>query len=323
MRVIRVHQFGLPDVLQVEESEEPRAGSGQVVIAVEAAGVSFGDTSIRAGKFPFLLPFVPGWEVGGRVVGIGEGGDQSLLGQPVVALLKAGGGYSERVVANAADVFALAGDLSIEQALGVFLAGGTAIRFLQTVQIKAGETVLITAAAGNTGSQLLQLAKATGAGTVIGAAGGPEKCAAVSRLGADMVIDYSVDNWVKQVQDVTGGKGVDVVIDAVGGTIGRQCFELTANGGGRLVVYGSSSGSAATVGMYELAMRGITMIGALGLAMKRTEQETRTDIEAALQAARSGRLVALIGRRYPLEEAAEAHAAIEARTAIGKMVLVP
>lgn len=190
-------------------------------------------------------------------------------------------------------------------------------------QIEPGETVLITAAAGNTGSQLVQLAKAASTGTVIGAAGGKEKLAVVSRLGADVVIDYREHDWVEQVRNVTGGKGADVVIDAVGGTIGHQAFEATANGSGRLVVYGSSSGTETTIGMHELAMRGITVIGALGIAMARTEQETHANMEAALQEAAAGRLVAVIGQRYPLERAADAHAAIEARQAIGMALLIP
>ena len=145
----------------------------------------------------------------------------------------------------------------------------------------------------------------------------------VSRLGADVLIDYRENDWGEQVRNATGGKGADVVIDAVGGTIGRQAFEVTANGSGRLVVYGSSSGAEATIGMYELAMRGITVIGALGIAMARTKQETRATMETALQEAAAGRLIAVIGQRYPLERAADAHTAIEARQSVGMTLLVP
>src|SRR5262245_22396622 len=107
MRVIKVRQFGLPEVLRVEENEEPQAGPGQVVIAVEAAGVSFGDTSIRAGKYPFPLPFVPGWAVGGQITKVGPDSDLTLVGKPVVALTRAGGGYGEQVVADMTNVFSL------------------------------------------------------------------------------------------------------------------------------------------------------------------------------------------------------------------------
>jgi NADPH2:quinone reductase len=322
MRVVQVRQFGGPEVLRVEECEEPQAGPGQVVIAVEIAGVSFGDTSIRAGKYPFPLPFVPGWEVGGRVIEVGPDGDQSLRGKSVVALTKAGGGYSERVVTDATNVFPIPPELSVEQAVGVFLAGGTAGCFLRVVRIEPGESVLITAAAGNSGSQLVQLVKAAGAGKVIGVAGGQEKCTVVAHLGADVAIDYSESNWTEQVRGATGGQGADVVIDSVGGTIGRQAFELTKNGHGRFAVFGCSSGTDITVGMRELAMRGITMIGVLGIAMTRTEQEVCDDIEAALQAAAVGRLQAMIGQKYSLERASDAHAAIETRKNVGKVLLI-
>jgi NADPH2:quinone reductase len=323
MRVVQVRQYGLPEVLRIEESEEPQAGPGQVVIAVEAAGVSFGDTSIRAGKHPFPLPFVPGWEVGGRITKVGLDGDQSLVGKQVVAFARAGGGYSEQVRVDMTAVFPTPKELSVEQAVGVFLTGGVAICILKMVHIEPGETVLITAAAGNVGSQLVQLAKAAGAGAVIGVAGGKEKLALVSRLGADVAIDYGKDDWMEQVRNATGGKGADVIFDAVGGTIGYQAFEATANGGGRVVVYGSSSGTEATIGMHELSLRGLTVIGALGIARARTEQEMNADRVAALQEATAGRLVAVIGQTYPLERAADAHAAIEARKSIGKVLLIP
>ncbi|GHO99030.1 NADPH:quinone reductase [Reticulibacter mediterranei] len=323
MRVVRVRQFGTPEVLSVEESEEPQAGPGQVVIAVEVAGVSFGDTSIRAGRYPFPLPFIPGWEVGGRITQVGPDGDQSLVGERVVALVKTGGGYAERVVVDIATICPVPQTLPIEQAVGVFVAGGTALYMSKMAHIRPGEAVLVTAAAGSTGSQLVQFAKAAGAGIVIGAAGSKEKLALVARLGADAGINYREENWTEQVRDATGGKGADVVFDAVGGTIGQQAFEVTARGRGRLVVYGSSSGTETTIGMHTLSQRGVTLIGALGIAMTRTEQETLADSRNALQEAVAGRLIAVLGPTYPLERAAEAHAAIEARENVGKILLIP
>jgi NADPH2:quinone reductase len=323
MRVVRVRQFGAPEVLSVEESEEPQAGPGQVVIAVEVAGVSFGDTSIRAGKFPFPLPFVPGWEVGGRITQVGPDGDQSFIGERVVALVKTGGGYAERVVVDLATVCPVPQTLPIEQAIGVFVAGGTALYLVKIAHIEPGETVLVTAAAGNVGSQLIQLAKTAGAGLVIAAAGSQEKLAVATRLGADVGINYREENWTEQVRAATGGKGADVIFDAVGGTIGQQAFAVTTQGRGRLVIYGSSSGTEAMVGMHTLSQRGVTLIGALGIAMLRTQQEIIADARNALQEAVAERLLAAIGPKYPLERAAEAHAAIEARQNIGKALLIP
>src|SRR5690349_13460111 len=144
---------------------------------------------------------------------------------------------------------------------------------VKMAHIEPGETVLVTAAAGGTGSQLIQLAKAAGAGFVIGAAGSKEKLTVAARLGTDVGINYREEGWTEQVRDATGGKGADVVFDAVGGTIGQQAFEVTARGRGRLVIYGSSSGVEATIGMHTLSQRGVTLIGALGIAMNRTVQE--------------------------------------------------
>lgn len=323
MRIVQVQRFGPPDVLQVVEQEAPQAGPGQVVIAIEAAGVGFGETLIRSGKYPFPLPLVPGWEVGGRIMEAGQDADQSLVGQLVVARSMAGGGYAEQIAVDAATVFRLPAGVSVEQAVGVFLAGQTAVSLLKTVRVEPGEAVLITAAAGSVGSLLVQLAKAAGASPVIGAARGKKKLEVVSRLGADVAIDYSEDTWVEQVREATGGKGADVVLDSVGGAIGLQALEATANGHGRIGVYGASSGTGITIETVNLARRGVTLVGSLGMAMAVTEQETHANVETVLAEAATGRLTAVIGQTYPLERAAEAHAALEARQTIGKVLLIP
>ena len=324
MRIVRVRQFGAPEVLKIEEQEEPQAGPGQVVIAVEAAGVGFGDTLIRSGKYAYPLPFVPGWEVGGHIIRAGQDVDQSLVGQSVlVSNTTNGGGYTEQIAVDAASVVRIPAGLSVEQAVGVFLAGQMAFGALKTVHVAPGESVLITAAAGGIGSLLIQLAKAAGAGTVIGAARGQEKLTTISRLGADAAIDYSESNWVEQVREITAGKGADVVLDSVGGAIGNQALEATANGHGRIGVYGISSGSGITIETLSLARRGITVIGSLGIVMSISERETRANIEAALAEAAAGRLTAIIGQTYPLQHAAQAHTAIEERRTTGKVLLIP
>jgi NADPH:quinone reductase len=325
MRIVQVDQFGPPEVLTLAEQEEPQAGPGQVVIAIEATGIGFGETLIRAGKYPYPLPFVPGWEVGGRVIKVGPNVDQSLLGELVVARSMAGGGYAEQIAVDTSNVFPIPAGLSVEQAVGVFLAGQTAVCLQKAMGIKAGDTVLITAAAGGVGSLLIQLAKTAGASTVIGAARGKAKLDVVSRLGANAAIDYSEDNWVEQVREVTGGKGADIVLDSVGGAIGRQAFEATANGHGRIGIYGASYGEAITIETLALARRGVTVVGALGIAIAMMEQEQvmRANVDFVLAEAAAGRLTAIIGQTYPLERAAEAHAALETRRTIGKTLLIP
>jgi NADPH2:quinone reductase len=323
MRIVQIHQFGAPEVLKVVEKEEPQAGPGQVVIAIEVMGVGFGDTLVRRGMYPFPLPFEPGWEFGGRIIKIGQDVDRSLVGKRVVVRNMAGGGYAEQIAIDASAAFPIPEGLSVEQAVGVFLAGQTATSLLKTVRVEPGEAVLITAAAGSVGSLLIQLAKAAGANPVIGAARGKEKLAVISRLGADAAIDYSEDNWVELVREATGGKGADAVLESVGGTIGLQAFEATANGHGRIGVYGASSGTGITIDALNLARRGVTLVGSLGIAMAMTEQEIRANVEKVLTEAAAGRLTAVIGQTYPLERVAEAHAALETRQTIGKALLIP
>ncbi|GHO57135.1 zinc-binding dehydrogenase [Ktedonobacter robiniae] len=324
MRIVQVHQFGPPEVLMAEEQEEPQTGPGQVIIEVQMAGVCFGDTIMRSGRYPLPLPFVPGLEVAGRVREVGPDGDQSLVGKLVVARTKNNtGGYAEQAVVDATDVFHIPTGLSIEQAVGVFLSGQTAVGLIKAANITPGEVVLITAAAGSLGSQLVQQARAAGAGTVIGAAHGKKKLDVITQLGADIAIDYNDDDWVEQVRKATDGKGADLVLDGVGGTIGHQAFEATAKESGRLGVYGFSSGAWTKIETRELAARGIAVIAPLSIAFAKPPQEARIDAESALAEAAAGRLTAVSGPTYPLEHAADAHAAIEARETTGKVLLIP
>ncbi|WP_165423350.1 zinc-binding dehydrogenase [Ktedonosporobacter rubrisoli] len=322
MRIVQAHQFGPPEVLQVVEKEDPHAEPDQVVIEVQIAGVAFGDTIVRKGLYPTPLPFEPGREVGGRITHVGRDGDQSLIGKLAVANINAGG-YAERVAASRRNIFLIPPALSVEQAVSVFRAGQTALALLEAMHIQPGDTVLILAAAGSIGSLMIQLVKRAGISMVIGAARGKEKLAMVSRLRADVAIDYSENDWAEQVRTVTGGKGADVVLDAVGGTIGRQAFETLAPGRGRIGIYGFASGTWTQIETRELARRGLTVIGPLGIALTRTEQEWRAFAESALAEAAAGRLVPVIGQTYPLEQAALAHAALEARQTTGNVLLIP
>lgn len=322
MRAIQVHQSGAPEVLQLVEIEEPQAGPGQVVVAVEAAGVAFADTLMRSGKFPVPLPYVPGLDAGGRVIQVGAGGDPSWLDRRVVVRTNNAGGYAERVVVEAENVFFVPAGLSIEQASGIFLSGQTAVGLLRAMQMQPGASLLITAAAGSLGSLLLQLARGAGAGVVIGAAGGKEKLALISRLGADLAIDYSQADWVEQVRAATGGRGADLVLDAVGGTIGRQAFEATASNGGKLAFYGFSSGAWATIEESAADARGVEVSRPISAVMAKPAQELRSYADFALAEAAAGRLLATI-RTYPLAQAAAAHAAFDARQIQGKALLIP
>ncbi|WP_055590333.1 zinc-binding dehydrogenase [Streptacidiphilus griseoplanus] len=323
MRVVRVHEFGPPEVLRLEEAEAPEAVADQVVVAVEAAGVVFGDIVVRSGRHPFPVPYVPGLEVGGRVVEVGPDADPALLGQLVVAATAdRSGGYAERAVAGSGQVFAVPRGLPVEQALAVFQAGAVALGLLEVMEVGPGDTVLVTAAAGRIGSLLVQLAAAAGA-RVVAAARGAAKLDLALRLGAAAAVDYDSPDWVERVRAATGGRGADVVLDAIGGELGRQAALAAAGGTGRLGVYGFTSGSWTDVGSGELAGRGVTGSRPLTLAFRQPAGVQRARSERALAQAAAGRLVPVVDRAFPLERAAAAHHRLEQRRSAGAVLLTP
>jgi NADPH2:quinone reductase len=317
MRVVRVREFGPPQVMRIEEAEAPRPSAGQVVVAVEMAGVIYGETIVRSGRYPLPLPYEPGIEVGGRVVEAGPDVDPSLIGRQVVATTVGNtGGYAEAALAEIGNVYPVPDGLPLERAIPVFQAGAVATGILSAMRVRAGETVLITAAAGRIGSLLVQLAKAAGAAHVIGAAGGPDKLAAAEEFGADVTVDYGKPEWVSEVMTATGGRGADVVLDAIGGGIGEQALRAAADGSGRFGVYGFASGTWIPLDAGRLAQRGLSVI-AKPLA------EQRADAEQVLDAAAAGALVSRVHAAYPLERACDAHTDLELRRTIGALLLVP
>ena len=316
MRAIVLREFGPAENLLYEEVEDPEPGPGQVRIAVAAAGVHLIDTIIRRGvdhgPYPQpVLPAIPGREVAGVVDALGSGVDESWLGRRVVAHLgQASAGYAERAVREVEALHALPDGLTDETAVAMIGTGRTTMAILDVAQITADDVVLITAAAGGIGSLLVQAARASGA-NVIGAAGGPEKVAHVRALGADLAIDYSAPDWTDAIGEVT------VALDGVGGEIGRAAFDALG-AGGRLIVFGGASGGPIQFDVWELYRRGLTVSAAIGRPLR----NQRALEERALGAAAEGRLIPAV-QRFPLADAATAHAAIEARATIGKVVLIP
>jgi NADPH:quinone reductase len=316
MRAIVLREFGPPANLRAEDVEDPRPGPGEVRIAARAAGVHLIDTKLRAGvrmgALPLPeLPAIPGREVAGVVDAVGEGADPGWAGRRVVAHLgPASGGYAELAVRDAAAVHALPDGLAEDAAVAMIGTGRTTMAILDDARLTAEDVVLVTAAAGGIGSLLVQAAKAAGA-HVIGAAGGPDKVAHVRALGADQAVDYNEAEWTRGLGDVT------VALDGVGGGLGRAALELLAPGG-RLILFGFASGEPTPLAAGDLFRRGITVSAAIGARVRATRELE----ERALAAAAAGSLVPPL-QHYPLEDAAEAHAAIERRATAGKVVLVP
>jgi NADPH2:quinone reductase len=322
VRAIWLYEFGPAGNLRYEESADPVPGPGQVRVKVGAAGVHLIDTRIRKGvrmgPIPLPeLPHIPGREVAGTVDGLGAGTDPGWLGKRVVAHLgMASAGYAELAVADVASLHEIPAGLSEESAVALIGSGRTAMWVLELAAPGPGDVVLVPAAAGGLGNLFVQYAGKIGA-TVIGAAGGPAKIAQVRALGADLAVDYTAPDWARQVRDWLGDRAVTVVLDGVGGQVGRTALDLTGPGG-RIVRFGWSSGRPAEVTAEELRDRGLTAIQALGSAMAQRPGGVRGLEEAAFAAG----LQPLV-QVFALKDAAAAHAALESRGTVGKVVLIP
>ena len=257
MRAIRLHEFGAPDHLVLDELPDLTPGPGQVRIAVEAAGVHLVDTTLRRGdpgpvSLPRPeLPTVPGREVAGVVDELGDGVDPTWFGRRVAAHLGAvPGGYAEQAVtAVDGQVFVLPEQVGWADAVAAVGTGRTALGVLELEPPSAADVVLVPSAAGGMGWLLVQAARQAGA-TVVAAAGGPEKRARLAELGADLAVDYLDPGWDERVREATGG--VTLVYDGVGGAVGRCALELLRPGG-RLVMFGYSAGQPTQFGTGDVA----------------------------------------------------------------------
>ncbi len=310
-----MRQTGGPEVLVAGEAPDPVAGPGQVLIEVELANITFVETQLRAGSAPFALelPAIPGNGVGGTVAAIGPGVDQELAGRRVVSSMGGSGGYAERAVVDAAGVIAVPDGLGLDVALALLADGRTAVSLVRAAAPQAGERVLVEAAAGGVGSLLVQLSAAQGA-EVVAAAGGERKLELARELGARVAVDYREPDWPERVREACGA--VDVVFDGVGGDVARAALGLLA-AGGRMVSFGLASGEWAQVSEEDAEARGIELVR----PGRPTPAEQRELTESALAEAAAGRLRPVIGQRFPLERAADAHAAIESRATVGKTLL--
>ncbi len=245
MRAWRVHEFGAPtDVLRIDEVDAPEPGPGEVQIAVEAITINFNDIDGIRGRYrtvPVEPPYIPGMEVLGRVRAAGDG-DETLIGTRVCAIPSgAFGGYAEVAVAPVAMTFAMPDHMDTATAASVYMPFHVAsLALYERAHLSADDTVLVHAAAGGAGSAAVQLARARGA-RVIATAGSPDKLRFVTELGADVAIDYRSDDFVARVLEATGGRGVDVAFDTVGGATTVETFRCMAFGGRHLLI-GFASG---------------------------------------------------------------------------------
>ncbi|MEU8148921.1 zinc-binding dehydrogenase [Nonomuraea sp. NPDC048901] len=321
MRAVVMEEFGGPEVLRIRQVEDPLPGPGQVLVAVAYASITFVETQVRSGDGPFgrpALPRIPGNGVGGRIVATGPDVDPALRGTVVVTTTGGEGGYAELALARAQDAVPVPAGLELKDAVALLADGRTALLLHRQAEIKPADRILVEAAGGGVGSLLVQLAAAADA-HVIGAARGAGKAELVTSLGAASYVDYSRPDWLDRVMEATGGVGLDLVFDGVGGRIGTEAIGALREGG-RVSIYGMASGADAELDEGRLRARSI---GVIGRTAAPSPAQTRALIVDALNLAADGRLRPVIGQTFPLESAAAAHRAIESRTTTGKTLLIP
>jgi NADPH2:quinone reductase len=293
-----------------------------VRITVEAAGLNFIDTYQRSGLYPVALPFTPGAEVAGVVSAVGAGVAELVVGDRV-ATAKASGGYAAEALAPAAHVVKIPEGVTTRTAAALMLQGLTAHYLAtDTFPLKPGHTALIHAAAGGVGLLLVQLAKRAGA-RVIATVGTDEKVALARGAGADEVVVYSRDNFTTAARAFTGGRGVDVVYDAVGkDTFAGSLDSLRPRG--MFVSFGNASGAVPPFAPLLLMQKGSLFFTRPTMAhYTQTTAELRARTDDLFGAVLAGKLSVRIGATYPLSAAADAHRALESRGTTGKVLLVP
>ena len=323
MIAIEIAAPGGPEVLTPVERPIPRAAPDEVLIRVEAAGLNRGDLMQRQGFYPPPpgASDIPGLEVAGRIAALGAGVDGWQIGAPVCAIL-AGGGYAEYAVAPAVQC------LPVPEGLSMIEAGGLPetlftcwTNLIDDGRLVAGETLLIHGGASGIGTTGIQLAKALGA-TVFATAGSSEKCSVCRKLGADLAIDYKAENFVEVVREATAGRGVDVVLDMVGGDYVRRSMEIMARRG-RFLSIAVMTGPEATISMVQLLQKRLVLTGST--LRSRTSAEKGAIASAAHEKVwpliAQRKLKPVVHRSFPLAEAADAHRALEAGSHIGKIVL--
>lgn len=324
MKVIKFEQFGGPEVLQWADADKPAPAENEVMIEVKASGVNYADTARREGQYvvPTKLPYIPGAEVAGVIVEMGSGVKNFKQGDRVVALIESNG-YAEFVPVDARVLTPIPDAVDYEQAVALPLQGLSAYHVLKTMgRLEPGESVLIHAAAGGVGAIAVQLAKIFGAGKIIATASTEEKLEHAKAMGATDLVNYSEDGWADKVKEITGGKGVDVALEMVGGEVFNQTVKCLAPFG-RLVIFGAASGEQATFHPGQLMRKNQSVIGFFLPQIMRKPELFQSSFKELLGYMESGELKLTIGGTYPLEEAADVHKLLQGRKTIGKLVLKP
>jgi NADPH:quinone reductase len=313
VRAIRIEEFGGPEVMQLVELPDPDPGDGEVVIEVARAGINFADTHATRNDYlaEQTLPMIPGGEISGRTPD----------GRRVAAIL-AGGGYASKVAVPESWLVPVPDAVSDDQAASLLLQGLTAHALVhRCARLQEGETVVVQAAAGGTGTLAVQLAKRAG-GRVIALASTPEKRELAARLGADATVDSRADELRDAILEANEGRPVDAVLEMTGGDTFESCLRALAPFG-RHVVFGIASREQNQVDTGHLLRHSRSVIGFWLMHLVPHRDEIAAMIGDLLGAVASGELEVVVGDVYPLSEARRAHEDIAARRTSGKLLLDP
>lgn len=324
MRVVMIDRHGGPEVLRLDEVPDPEPGPGEVLLQVAAAGVNNADLLQRAGHYPPPpdAPAWPGLEVSGRVVAVGEGVDGVATGAEVCALL-GGGGYAELVVVPADQLLPVPDGVDLVDAAALPEAACTVWSTLTAARLTPGEWLLVHGGSGGVGSLAVQIGVAAGA-RVVTTAGGPERSARCRELGATAVVDHRSEDFVAVVREVTGGRGVDVVLDVVGAAYLERNLAALATGG-RLAVIGMQKGRRAELDLGTLLAKRATVLGTTLRSRPAHEKAAivRSVREHVWPWVDDGAVRPVVHDRLPLADARRAHEAMAAGEVFGKLLLVP
>lgn len=322
MKVICIHAQGDPDHLLYEDAPIPTPGPGEVRVKLEAVGVNYIDTYHRSGQYPQKTPFTPGMEGGGAVDAVGEGVNVITLGARVAYAMQMGA-YAEYAIVPEWRLVRVPENVEIQAATAVMLQGMTAHYLTHsTYPIQKGDTVLIHAAAGGVGLLLVQMAKLRGA-RVIGTTSTAEKADLAREHGADEIILYTETDFATAVNEMTDGKGVQVIYDGVGKSTFMQGLDCLAPRG-YMVLYGQASGAVESFDPQILNQKGSLFLTRPSLGhYTATQEETQARADDLFAWMDSGDLKVRIDRTFPLSEAKAAHHYIEGRNTKGKLLLIP
>jgi NADPH2:quinone reductase len=313
VKAIRIEEFGGPEVMDLVELPDPEPSDGEVVVEVARAGVNFADTHATRNDYlaEQTLPLVPGGEISGRTPD----------GRRVAALL-ANGGYAQKVVVPSNWLVPLPDEVSDDQAAGLLLQGLTAHALVnRCARLQEGETIVIQAAAGGTGTLAVQLAKRVG-GRVIALASSEEKRALASRLGADVTVDSRSEDLRAAILEANEGREVDAVLEMSGGATFEACLRTLAPLG-RLVLFGIASREQNEINTGHLLRHSRAVIGFWLMHLIPRRDEVAAMIGDLVGAVAAGELKVVIGDVYPLSDARRAHENLAGRRTSGKLLLDP